>query len=75
MHKMFQHRFGNVKVVDDAIFQWADHRNMLRCAPHHFLRFRADRDQFIGFFIDCYYGRLVQYDAFAFYIDQDICCP
>jgi hypothetical protein len=70
--KMVQQDAEHVKIVDGPLLQWAHHFDVVGLAPQHPVRFTADGNDVARFMVHRQGRRLVEDDALAAHVDQNV---
>jgi len=72
LEEVAEHRFGDLEVGYDAVFQGADGVDVHRGAAEHALRFGADRQDRAIRAVHCDDGGLVEHDASAAHVHEGV---
>ncbi len=75
LDEVVQHFFRDLEISDDPVFHRLDGYDVSGRAAQHLFGFFANGLNFTGQFIDGHDGGLVDYNAFAFGIDQRVGGP
>jgi hypothetical protein len=67
-----QHRLRDLKVGNDAVFEWANGHDVAGRAPKHSFRFIADCQHFIGAGVNCDYRGFAKDDAVVLHVNEGV---